>query len=93
MYLENPLISKFFDESIFNLNIANHWKLYFDGSYTQHGFGVGVLFITPQGGCIPRSYKLAFPCTNNIAEYETLTIGLRIEVQWHIMALKVYGDS
>ena len=67
--------------------------MYFDGSYTQHGSRAGVFFITPQGDFIPRSYKLAFPCTNNIAEYEALTIGLRIAVQWNIIALKVYGDS
>ena len=93
IYAENPLVSEFPDESIFNIDIATHWKLYFDGSYTQHGSGAGIFFITPQGDCIPRSYKLAFPCTNNIAEYEALTIGLRIAVQWNIMALKVYGDS
>lgn len=34
MYSENPLISKFPDESIFNLSIVDHWKLYFDGAYT-----------------------------------------------------------
>lgn len=34
MYLDNPLILEFPDESIFNLSIADHWKLYFDGSYT-----------------------------------------------------------
>lgn len=67
IYLENPLISEFPDESIFNINIVDHWKLYFDGSCMQHGSGVSVFFITPQGDCIPRSYKLVFPCTNNIA--------------------------
>lgn len=27
IYSENPLISKFLDDSIFNLSIDNHWKL------------------------------------------------------------------
>lgn len=27
IYAENPLISKFLDESIFNLNVENHWKV------------------------------------------------------------------
>lgn len=80
IYAENPLVSEFLDESIFNLSVADHWKMYFDGSYTQHGLGVGILFITPYGDCIPKSYKLSFPCTNNIAKYEALVIGLRISV-------------
>lgn len=36
-YSENPLVSKFPNESIFNLNVVDHWKVYFDRSYTQHG--------------------------------------------------------
>ena len=51
-------------------------KLFFDGSLTQKGLGVGVLFVTPQGDLIPKSYKISFPCTNNIDEYEGLVIGL-----------------
>lgn len=88
-----PLSSEFPDESILTMSHAKPWQLYFDGSYTQHGAGASVLFITPQGDSIPKSYRLSFPCTNNIAEYEALTIGLRIAVQWKIQELHVFGDS
>lgn len=43
------------------------WKMFFDGSYKQNGAGASILFITPHGYTIPKSYKLMFPCTNNIA--------------------------
>ncbi|GLJ18026.1 hypothetical protein SUGI_0318100 [Cryptomeria japonica] len=79
-----PLSSKFLDESILTMSHAKPWQLYFDGSYTQHGAAANILFITPQGDSIPKSYYLSFPCTNNIAEYEALTTGLRIAVQWKI---------
>ena len=36
---------------------------------------------------------MAFPYTSNIVENEALTIGLRIAMQWNIIALKVYGGS
>ena len=55
LYAENPLVSEFPDESVFLINETPQWTLYFDGSHTQHGSGAGVLFITPQGDCIPRS--------------------------------------
>lgn len=36
------------------------WTPYFDGSYTQHGSGVSILFITSEGHKIPPSYRLMF---------------------------------
>lgn len=72
---------------------AKQWTLYFDGSHTQHGLGAEILFVTPQGHTIPKSYKLMFPCTNNMAEYEALIIGIKTIVEWKIQELQVYGDS
>ena len=51
------------------------------------------MFITPQGDSIPKSFRIAFPCTNNVAEYKALVIGLRMAIKWKIRALHVYGDS
>ena len=51
------------------------------------------MFITPQGDVIPKSYQIAFNCTNNIAKYEALIIGLKLVVQQNVQHLKVYGDS
>ena len=62
-------------------------------SYTSHGSGAGILFITPQGDYIPKSFKLGFSCTNNIAEYEALISGLKTTIQWNITKLQVFGDS
>lgn len=39
------------------------------------------------------SYKIAFSCTDNIAKFEALIIGLRLTIQWKILKLQVYGDS
>lgn len=50
IYSENPLVSEFPNESIFNLSMADQWKMYFYGSYTHHMSGAGVFFITPQRG-------------------------------------------
>ena len=51
------------------------------------------MFITSQGGVIPKSYRIAFNYTNNIAKYEALIIGLKLAVQWNIQHIKVYGVS
>jgi len=86
-----PMTFEFPDESLFNIT-AHSWKLYFDGSYTNHGSGVGILLVTPHGDTIPKSYHLLFPCTNNIAKYKALVIGLKMVTEWKIKELHVYGD-
>src|SRR5271156_5870137 len=87
-----PLLVEFPDETIMHLT-EHSWKMYFDGSFTQQGSGAGVLFITPQGYKIPKAYKLMFPCTNNISEYEALVNGLKLAIEWKIIELHIYGDS
>ena len=79
-----PLIMEFLDEHLLLIEEQPSWKLYFDGSYTSHGFGAGLLLVTPQGDYIPKSFKLQFQCTNNISEYEALVGGLKIAIEWSI---------
>ena len=69
------------------------WNMFFDGSFMQNGLGASVLFVSPRGYTIPKSYKLLFPCTKHIAEYEALTNGLKMAIEWRITELHIYGDS
>eukprot|EP01018_Ginkgo_biloba_P024698 Gb_11643 [translate_table: standard] len=71
-----PLIIRFPDESVLSLDESPEWKNYFDGSFTTCGSGACIFLLTPQGDLIPKAFKIGFPCTNNIAEYEALTSGL-----------------
>lgn len=43
---DQPLHIEFPDESIMHLT-EQSWKMFFDGSFTQHGSGARILFITP----------------------------------------------
>lgn len=74
---DHPIIANFLDDIIMNVTPSTQWKLYFDGSFTQKGSGAGILFVKPQGDLIPKSYKIPFPCINNIAKYEGLVTRLR----------------
>ena len=69
------------------------WMMFFDGSHTQNGARAGILFVTPHGYTIPKSYKLLFPCTNNIIEYEALLNGVNLALEWRIIELHIFGDS
>ena len=50
--------------------------MYFDGSVAKVGAGAGVYIISPIHDFKALSYKLLFECTNNVAEYEALLLGL-----------------
>ena len=85
-----PMQIDFPDSSVMYVT-ERTWKMFFDGSHTQNGVGARILFLTPHGYTIPKSYKFLFPCTNNVAEYEALLNGVKLE--WRITKLHIFGDS
>ena len=68
------------------------WHMSFDGLVSKGGVGDGV-WIRPSNG-EPKllSYKLYFDCTNNIAEYEVLVLGLRALRDLQGKNIDIYGD-
>ena len=52
------------------------WTMYFDGSISKEGDGVGIWIISPNRYSKVYYFKLTFECTNNVAEYEALLLGL-----------------
>ena len=54
--------------------------------------GVGVVFISPQNYVLPRVFSLIDPCSNNVAEYNALFIGLQLAHEMGVRYLEAYGD-
>jgi ribonuclease HI len=52
--------------------------MYFDGSYTQKGVGVGVVLILAECDILKYAIQLEFPSTNNIVEYDGLVMDLQL---------------
>jgi ribonuclease HI len=46
------------------------WNLFFDGSKSLEGVGVGCILKDPNGNKILITCRPEFQCTNNTAEYE-----------------------
>ncbi|CAL8091801.1 unnamed protein product [Prunus armeniaca] len=69
------------------------WTLYFDGSSTSKGGGAGVVLINPDGQATALSFKLDFPCTKNVAEYEAFIMGLSTAREMGAERVKIIGDS
>lgn len=87
-----PIKAEFPNVSIIHI-IERTWKMFLDGSHTQNGARESILFISPHGYTIPKSYKILFPCTNNMVQYEALTNGIKMALEWRIIELHIYGDS
>src|SRR3954465_5251977 len=73
------------------------WQMYFDGAsrtIPRAGLvaGVGIVFISPRDHVILRAFSLIEPCTNNVAEYNALLIGLQLEHQLGVRNLQAYGE-
>ena len=62
----------------------------FDGSCSKTGSGAGVWIHNTNKG---NSYKLDFPRTINIAEYEALLLGLHFLKDLGVKKILVQGDS
>jgi ribonuclease HI len=60
----------------------NQWTMFCDGSWGTFGVGVAAILISPSRIRTYYSARLEFNCTNNIAEYEALLLGLRKLKQW-----------
>jgi hypothetical protein len=69
------------------------WTLEFDGSRSSNGSGARVVLTAPSGEVFYRSYRLEFNCTNNVAEYEALILGLNLAIDKGATILEVKGDS
>ena len=80
-----------------------HWKeskrkkgyetMYFDGLVAKVGASVGVYIISPIRDFKAFSYNLTFKCTNNVAEYEALLLGLHALKDLAAKRVQVFGDS
>ena len=66
------------------------WTINFDGPCNKTSAGIGVWIQNTNQG---YSYKLYFPCTNNITEYEALILGLQVLKQLKAQKISILGDS
>ena len=70
------------------------WYLEFDGSVNKLGAGAGVwIHNTHNNHAEGHAYRLNFKCTNNMAEYEALLLGLKLLKALGAAKVSILGDS
>ncbi|XP_030970996.1 uncharacterized protein LOC115991446 [Quercus lobata] len=73
--------------------VREQWVMKFDGSSTTQSEGVGVILYHEEDKAVALPFKLEFPCSNNMAEYEAYLTGLATALEMGVKHLKVMGDS
>ena len=83
------------EEPDISLEHKEQWfTIHFDGACSKEGSGVGIRVLAPFD--VPKtsfSYKFYFNCTNNIAEYEALILGIKVLKDLKAKRVNIYGDS
>ena len=68
--------------------------MYFDGSVNRLGVGVGVWIHNMENNRAEgHAFRLNFKCTNNMAEYEALILGLQMVRKLGAKRVSIHGDS
>ena len=72
--------------------------MFFDGASRAGPKGkiiavVGVVLVSPQNHILSQQFSTTTPCSNNLAEYYALLIGLQLAHEMGVRYLEAYGDS
>jgi len=67
---------------VFFIDILPPWEMHFDGAARRGGAGAGVLFVFPEKHILSYSFVLTQLCSNNVAEYQALNLGLQWLLRW-----------
>jgi ribonuclease HI len=87
-------IAEWTDSGLWGIgDLADHWAMYFDGSYTLKGAEAGIVLFPSEGDMMKYTIQIEFPATNNIVEYEGLVTGLPLAKELGIRWLLIQGDS
>ncbi|TYJ98305.1 uncharacterized protein E5676_scaffold232G00210 [Cucumis melo var. makuwa] len=81
------------DDEVFFTEVMEPWTMYFDGAARRSDTGAGIVLISPEKYMLPYSFALTKLCSNNVAEYQALIIGLQMALEIGVSVIEIYGDS
>ncbi|KAA0066965.1 uncharacterized protein E5676_scaffold595G00710 [Cucumis melo var. makuwa] len=69
------------------------WIMFFDSAARRSRAGVGIVFISLEKHMWPYSFTLGELCSNNVAKYQALIIGLQMASEFGIKCIEIFDDS
>ena len=89
---EFPLDDEVLGEVAMAEEVREQWVMKFDGSFTAQSGGVGVVLYHKEDEVMVLSFKLEFPCSNNMVEYEAYLTRLATALEMGVKHLRVISD-
>ena len=66
--------------------------MFFDGAARKDGVGASIILVTLEEEVLPYAFALTKNCSNNVAEYHALMMGLEMAIELKITSLKMFRD-
>lgn len=66
--------------------------MHFDNVSSVEGSSVVIILFLPTGKLYKYNFLLNFKCTNNLAQFEALALGLREDLQLGCHHIQTFGD-
>ena len=66
------------DDEVLFFESMKPWTMFFDDTTRKTRVGVGIVFISPKKHMLPYNFTLNELCSNNVAEYQALIIGIQM---------------
>ena len=73
--------------------LGKKWTMRFDRLAMTTSNSLGIVLSCEDGDTMPLSFKLEFPYSNNVAEYEAYLTRLAIALSIGVKHMRVLGDS
>ena len=73
--------------------VKEQWVIKFYGSSTAHSRAARIVLYHERDEAMALSFKLKFPCTNNIVEYDAYLTRLATTLKMGVKHLRVISDS
>jgi ribonuclease HI len=67
--------------------------LFFDGSACREGQSVGIVLVSTRAAIFETSAHLEYFCTNNLAKYKAILLGLQILSSMGVRHVEAFCDS
>ncbi|XP_038881530.1 uncharacterized protein LOC120073031 [Benincasa hispida] len=81
------------DDEVLFTETSGSWVMFFDGTTRKRGVGAGIILISPEKHILSYSFALAELCSNNVAEYQALIIGLQMALEIGVACIEISSDS
>jgi ribonuclease HI len=100
----SPLKCDFSDKEALHTEEGNPiWVLYFNGASSIRPVtglrvptirvGIGLVFVTSEGGITRHSLALTEPYKNNKVKYEALIAGMELSLELEVKVVRIFRDS